>query len=1027
MTMTTPLKLPCLTLLALGVALQGRAIAQVIPDGTLGVESSQLFDVSAVEQLIRGGALRDENLFHSFEQFSIGDGGRVTFDNPAAVQRVFSRVTGDLPSEIFGTLGSTGTADVYFLNPNGIIFGPNARLNVGGSFVVSTADAFEFAGSGVYSARNPQLASSLLTILPSALQFGQILPGEISVQSTAENGGLQVPNGESLVLLGGPVTVDGGLLVAQGGRIEVGAAQQGIVQIASDGKLLFSTGSVLERVTFENGALAGVAHDNAGDIQITAQAIEILGSQLDAGIFAGSGNQNSQAGDIVLVATDSIRASGGFIYNAVNFNAVGRGGNIEIVTPVLELSNGAQIAAFVVGTGDVGSITINASESTTLTGEAEAGFVSGVYNQVTPGSNGRGGNIEVTTPTLEVLDGAQISASTFGMGDAGNITINASESSLFAGETRNGLAVSSASSAVQPGGVGSGGNVEIYTSVLEVLDGAQIGSGAFGQGDAGDVIINASESALFAGETRNGIDSGAFSSVEESGVGSGGTVEIVTSVLEVLDGARLSATTFGEGDAGSVDIRASESATFIGEGMDGASSGALSSVEESGIGNGGNVEIVTSVLQVLDGAQLLALTSGQGDAGNTIINTSETATFSGGGSNSSGAFTSIHENGVGSGGTIEITTSTLEVLNGAVLATDTGGRGDAGDITINASDSATFDGGIILTPGGVRFLSSATSLVRESGIGNGGDIEIITVTLELLDGATLLASTRGEGDAGDITIDSQRYVDLNQGEISTGSSSPAGRGSDIGITTPLLTLVNQSEISTQTVSTDGGNIILTLDNLLALTDNSTISTEAGTEGAGGNGGDITINTQFIATRPGENSDIVADAFDGDGGNVNVVATDGIFGIAPRPERTPFSDITASSRNGVSGDIAIQSPDVDPNASTTELPTALDAPDVIQSCREAYVQSGSEFVVTGRGGLPQGPLDSASTTLWQDVLPIESNAPVMSEPAALDFDETAVPVPIVEVQGWIKNEQGQIVLVAEDPQQATIGQPLACQG
>ena len=125
-------------------------------------------------------------------------------------------------------------------------------------------------------------------------------------------------------------------------------------------------------------------------------------------------------------------------------------------------------------------------------------------------------------------------------------------------------------------------------------------------------------------------------------------------------------------------------------------------------------------------------------------------------------------------------------------------------------------------------------------------------------------------------------------------------------------------------------------------------------------------------------------------------------------------------------------DMSSNQSATELPTTLDAPDVSQSCREAFVQTGSEFVVTGRGGIPQGPLDSPVAPLWQDVLPIEGNEQAGAISAASEPEpETATDIvfttePIVEVQGWIKNELGQIVLVAEDPQQVAVGQPLACQ-
>ena len=517
------LRLSGLALIAVAAMLPSRATAQVIPDGTLGPESSLLIDVSAVEQLIQGGALRGENLFHSFEQFSIGDGGQVTFDNPAAVQRVFSRVTGDLPSEIFGTLGSTGNSDLYFLNPNGIVFGPNARLDVGGSFAASTADAFEFAELGIYSTRNPEAPSPLLTVLPTALQFGPVLPGEIVAQSRANGFGLQVPNGESLVLLGGPVTVDSGLLVALGGRVEIGAVQQGTVQIAPNGKLSFMVDAALEHVTLENQALTFVTFDGGGDIQITARTIELSESRLDAGIFTGLGNQASQTGDITLSATESIRINDGFIFNYVGATAVGRSGNIKIVAPVVETLRGTQIGTPVLGRGDAGSITINASDRVTLSEESENGTLSTIFSEIQQSGSGSGGDIEITTAVLEVLDGVQISALTLGRGDVGNITINASESALFAGEAINGLTVSGAFSSVEDVGVGNGGNVEIVTSVLEVLDGANLVASTSGQGDAGDVIINASESATFIGEgVRGGVRSGAFSSVGESGVGNGG-------------------------------------------------------------------------------------------------------------------------------------------------------------------------------------------------------------------------------------------------------------------------------------------------------------------------------------------------------------------------------------------------------------------------------------------------------------------------------------------------------------------------
>ena len=527
-------------------------------------------------------------------------------------------------------------------------------------------------------------------------------------------------------------------------------------------------------------------------------------------------------------------------------------------------------------------------------------------------------------------------------------------------------------------------------------------------------------------QTRSGTVSKAASRVQENSIGAGGNIAIETSVLEVLDGAQLQSRTAGTGDAGNVIINANKRVTFARRSENGQfPSAAVSNVSNDGVGNGGSINITTSVLQILEGARFLAETRGTGNAGDVIINASDHVTFAGIGPNGqvSAALSSVSGNG--SGGDVYVVTLAVELLDGAFLFAGIGGdgEGDAGNVIIDARDRATFSGvaedGL---PGG------AISSVFANNSSAGGSVNVTTGVLEVREGARLAADTRGQGSAGDVNVRATDRVLLNNGDLRA-TSEGTGRGGSITTNTPFLLLTNQSEIATRTRSADGGNITLNVDNVLALTDSSTITTEAGTAEAGGDGGDITINTQFIATRLSENSDIVADAFDGDGGNVNITATGGVFGIVPRPERTPLSDITASSRNGVSGTVAIESPDVNPNQSATELPTALDAPDVVQSCREAFVQTGSEFVVTGRGGLPPGPLDSAAAILWQDALPIEGNvqtAPEIEGEPVTDSNR-ATPPPIVEIRGWIKNEQGQIELVAENPQQVAVGQPVVCQG
>ena len=225
-------KLALLTELVLVAGNCDHAQAQIIPDRSLGAEASIVTPNVEIKGFpadrIDGGAIRDSNLFHSFQEFNIGDLQRVFFANPEGINNIFSRVTGSNLSEILGTLGVNGNANLFFINPNGIIFGENASLDLGGSFAASTADAIQFGDRGFFSATEPE-TPPLLTINPSALFFNQITPSPIVNRSVAPAGedltgfslfGLRVPNGQSLVLAGGEITVDGGEIQALGGQVE---------------------------------------------------------------------------------------------------------------------------------------------------------------------------------------------------------------------------------------------------------------------------------------------------------------------------------------------------------------------------------------------------------------------------------------------------------------------------------------------------------------------------------------------------------------------------------------------------------------------------------------------------------------------------------------------------------------------------------------------------------------------------------------------------------------------------------------
>ncbi|MEL7507201.1 MAG: filamentous hemagglutinin N-terminal domain-containing protein [Cyanobacteria bacterium J06554_1] len=199
------------TAMAGGLLMPGAAMAQIIPDATLGNEASTVTtDIpirGANGDLIEGGAARGNDLFHSFEDFNVNDLQRVYFANPAAIESIFSRVTGDNISEILGTLGVDGDADLYFLNPNGVVFGENAQLDIAGSLFVSTADGFDWGEGLVYSATDPNAPPLLAVSLTPGLQLS-------ATQRAIENSG-SLSVGKDLTLAGGDLTLTGELLAGE--------------------------------------------------------------------------------------------------------------------------------------------------------------------------------------------------------------------------------------------------------------------------------------------------------------------------------------------------------------------------------------------------------------------------------------------------------------------------------------------------------------------------------------------------------------------------------------------------------------------------------------------------------------------------------------------------------------------------------------------------------------------------------------------------------------------------------------------
>ncbi|MEM9217479.1 MAG: filamentous hemagglutinin N-terminal domain-containing protein [Cyanobacteria bacterium P01_F01_bin.150] len=342
------------------------------------------------------------------------------------------------------------------------------------------------------------------------------------------------------------------------------------------------------------------------------------------------------------------------------------------------------------------------------------------------------------------------------------------------------------------------------------------------------------------------------------------------------------------------------------------------------------------------------------------------------------------------------------------------------------TENAQLQGGnIILSASDSILLSQISAETNSTFMINIDGVQTPVVT-------TTLASS-----AGRLVIHTPANITLrDRAAVSVSATGGEGTAGDIIFSAHSLILGERSHIFSRTDSGNGGNITINSASnpgeLLLLSPRSAISTTAGTDEQGGDGGDITINSRLINTLPQYDSDITANAFNGSGGNITIT-TDGLFGIEFRDNETSQSDITATSRFGLDGTFSLNSPGIDPTQGAIALPTTPnDLPPINPICVAA--RSGSSFTLVGRGGIPPVPTDlSNEMDPWEDwyiatpedtpVTEISSNS-ADYPPATEDPKE----MQITEAQGWVRSSDGTTQLVAQTrttPLSAPIFQPSDC--
>ncbi|MBC6417958.1 MAG: S-layer family protein [Prochloron sp. SP5CPC1] len=682
-------KLITLVMLSLSIPSQS-IVAQVVADETLPTNShvTRNGNTFTIEQ----GTTAGVNLFHSFREFSLSNGMTARFDNSLRIENIITRVTGGKVSDIDGILRANGTANLYFLNPSGIIFGPNATLDIGGSFLGSTADRI-ILEEGSFDATEPNTPPLLTINVPIGLEFDN--PGTIHVQDNGHkivtdnpafsiinpkkndlrtNSGLSVKPGKTLALIGGNVTLDGAILTAPSGKVELGSVGSGSVRLkntANGWTFDYQDGSNYQDIQLLNKALV-----NAGSGAITVQGATLKVE--DGSLLLILNEGDLQSGAIQVNADKSVQVTGsdgkigsGF-YNHALGN--GNGGDIRISSPELQVRDGGSISTVINSTGKTGgNIDLNVSGLIQIKGFDLANPALTSRINAFSFMKGKAGDIDVKTGRLRILDGARMASTTLGTGSGGTVTVNADSVEIMGFESE-GLQPSVLSSSTV--GAGNAGRLTIHTKRLIIANGGRVDSSTFAASDAGSLTIKAEEFVEVTGTVGGSVNPSliissaniidpAFRmllniSVPSVPSGNSGNILITTPILKVGDGALVNVRNDGTGNAGTLRINADS--IFL-DRESGITAATIS-------GDGGNINLeVTDSLQLRNNSQIEAEAGGTGDGGNITINT-DTLVILEGSSLSANAF-------AGDGGNISLTAQ---------------GIFTSGDSSITASSQLGVDG-----------------------------------------------------------------------------------------------------------------------------------------------------------------------------------------------------------------------------------------------------------------------------------------------------------------------------------------------
>jgi filamentous hemagglutinin family protein len=861
----------------LAASLAGPADAQIHLDGSLGPAGPLAGPDYRIPA--RLGERRGPNLFHSFGDFNVRLGERATFTGPGGIDHVIVRVTGGTRSSIHGILRSEITgADLFLLNPAGILFGSGALLDLTGSFHASSADHLRLADGGVFPASRAR--PGVLTVAPPAA-FGFVDP--TPARLTLEPGTvLAVPAGRTLALVGGDIAIRGAGLLVPGGRVALASVRStGELPLTPSGTaeaLDVGGFSRLGAIDLLGGSLVAVDGVPAGTVVIRAGRLTLEGAGITAVTFGSAdaapvgvdlrlsgdlslafgslvGTQaagGGRSGDVV-IRSRALEASGGSLIAAdVGAGATGGAGTLIVDAANIGLRQGARISGTTFGAGRGGTVAVRAGETLTLSGRGMFGAPGGIFADAEVGSTGDAGPLTVGARTIVVERGAKISGSTFGVGRSGAVTVDATASLVI--DRRGEPAFTGIAAHAEAGSLGDAGRLRVTAGEIALRGGGQISGSTFARGDSGGVDVAVQGALTISGRDPDGFPSGIFAN---GSLGDAGDLAVRARTIAIERAGTISSSAFGRGRGGAVTVDASESIAIDQRGLP-AFTGIAAQAEPGSTGDAQSLTVTARDIALTGGGQISVSTFGAGDSGDVSVTAHGGLTLSGRGPGgfSSGILASAAPGSTGNAGSLRASAGAITIARGAMVGSSTFGAGRGGTVDVTAA------GALVIDKAGETAFTGIAAQAEQGSTGDARRVAVAARDIALRNGAQISSATFAEGDGGRVAVTAHDALEMSgrdpagfpSGIFATAELGSTGRAGTVSVRAGDLAVRAGAQVASATAGPGpGGRVLVAARDTLLVDGRDPDGFPSGIRAdtvAGGAGGDVRVRADRLVLSDG---------------------------------------------------------------------------------------------------------------------------------------------------------------------------------